>query len=114
MESTKKKTSFVRFKAEVEEIESSDKDAESESKTSLGELWAIDAKTKIKVESNLEEDLLSNQLHPITILSFPDTSGGRLVSTALADQCCTGKGLIAHDLADALGCGITESAETTI
>ena len=107
------KTSFVRFKPEVEEIESSDED---ESKTSLGELWAIDAKTKIKIESNLEEDshLHSNQLHPITIMSFPDTSGGRLVCTALADQCCTRKRLIAHDLADALGCGITESAETTI
>ena len=45
---------------------------------------------------------------------IPSQSGGRLVCTALVDQCCTGKGLIAHDLADALGCGITESAETTI
>jgi hypothetical protein len=37
MDSTKKKTSFVRFKPKVEEIESSDEKTESESKTSLGE-----------------------------------------------------------------------------
>jgi hypothetical protein len=51
-----KKTSFVRFKPEVEEIASRDKDAESESKTSLGEFWAINAKTKIKIKLNPEED----------------------------------------------------------
>jgi hypothetical protein len=98
MKSKNKKTSFVRFKPEVEEIESSYKDAQSKSKTSFGELRAIDAKTKIKVESNLEEDshAHSNQLHPITIMSFQDTSGGRLVCTALADQCCIGKGPVLH------------------
>jgi hypothetical protein len=45
-ESTKKKTSFIRFKPKVKEIESSDEDAESKSKTSIGDLWAIDAKTR--------------------------------------------------------------------
>jgi hypothetical protein len=55
----------------VEEIESDDKDAENDSKTSLRQVWAIDAKTKIKSE----EDSNSNpKLHPITIMSFPDRS----------------------------------------
>jgi hypothetical protein len=54
--SEKKKMSFVRFKSNVEEIEpDNESDKEDESKTSLGELWAIDAKTKIKIESNLEK-----------------------------------------------------------
>jgi hypothetical protein len=54
----------------VEEIESDNEDTESKNKTSLGELWAIDAKTKIKIKSR--EDLHSNQkLHPTTIMSFP-------------------------------------------
>jgi hypothetical protein len=105
---------LVSFKPEVEEIESGNEDAESKSKTSLGELWAIDAKTKTKTGPKLGEASYSNQkLHPATIMSFSDKFGGRLVCTALTDQCCTGKGLIAHHLANALGCEITKAKETT-
>ena len=46
-------------------------------------------------------------------MSFSDKFGGRLVCTALTDQCCTGNGIITDDLANALGCEITKAKETT-
>jgi hypothetical protein len=68
-ESTKKKTSAVRFKPEVEEIESGDKDAESKSKTSLGELWAIELELtqekceEVEIEFGEEQSSVSNATH---------------------------------------------------
>ncbi len=46
-------------------------------------------------------------------MSFSDKFGGRLVCTALTDQCCTGNSIITDDLANALGCEITKAKETT-
>jgi hypothetical protein len=99
----------------VEEIEpDNESNKEDESKTSLGELWAIDAKTKTKTGLKLEEaSHFNQQLHPVTIVSFPDKFGGHLVCTALNDQCCTGNGIITDNLANALRCEITKAKETT-
>ena len=88
LETSKKKTSFVQFKSNVEEIEpDNESDNKDENKTSLGELWAIDAKTKTKTGPKLEEASHSNQkLYPVTIMSFSDKFGGRFVCTAITDQ----------------------------
>ncbi len=116
METSKKKTSFVQFKSNVEEIEpDNESDNKDENKTSLGELWAIDAKTKTKTGPKLEEaSHFIQQFHPVIIMSFSDKFGGRLVCTAITDQqCCTGNGIITDDLASALRCEITKAKETT-
>jgi hypothetical protein len=113
LETSEKKTSFVQFKTNVEEIEpDNESDKEDERKTSLGELWAFDAKTKTgpKLE---EASHFIQQFHPVTIMSFSDKFGGRLVCTALTDQCCTGNGIITDDFANALRCEITKAQEMT-
>jgi hypothetical protein len=117
VETSKKKTFFVQPKSNVEEIKPDNEfDKEGESKTSLGELWTINAKTKTKTkaEPNLGEASHSNQKwHPVTIMSFSNKFGGCLFCTALANQCCMGNSIITDDIANALGCEITRAKEAT-
>ena len=87
----KKKTTYVRFQ-DLEE-DSEDEDCNESRKSVDSELWDVEA-----IAMAQESDL-----HPSTVISFGDIEGKRLVASCLLDQCCTGQGLIAHDLATALG-----------
>ena len=44
-----------------------------------------------------------DKLHPMTIITMPNVKGEQVVTTALLDQCCTGKGLISSKQVKALG-----------
>ena len=94
-----KKTSFVQFKEDIQEIQSDDESVES-GKRSLAELWDISQALKTD----------DDELHPVTVITLTDKNGERLAASILIDYCCTGNGIITWDLSDALGFEMTEVA----
>ena len=100
-ETQPKKTTFVIFSEEVEE-EVSDEESVDSRKSRDSELWDIET-----VAENTDPEL-----HPNTIMSFEDQKGKqKVLASCLLDQCCTGHGIITHELATALGYPIQESNE---
>lgn len=87
-ESGNNKTPLVRF--EESDVEPDD-ESENESQVSRGELMEI-----------ATDNVLSQSLHPITIITMLDKSKQRVASKALVDQCCTDTGLISWELAKML------------
>jgi hypothetical protein len=69
-----KKTSFVRFKEDIQEIQSDDESVES-GKRSLAELWDISQALKTD----------DDELHPVTVITLTDKNGEHLAAFILID-----------------------------